>query len=967
MKQALYRALKIRDGEAAKVLWMGLYLLLVVSSFIIGRIARDALFLSAFDKKYLAYMYISVAAAVPIPAYLYARVVDRYRRDRLVVVTLIGLAVLFLVMRVLLIGAWGTVVLYNFVEVAGTFLILQFWTFAGDIFSSREAKRLFAILALGSVLAGIFCGVGVSALVPIIGTENLLFIMSACLVGAAFVVRKVGAMERARLAEAVAARGASSGGKKAFQVKSQLGAVFASKHLKIVAGMTVATFVTVPLIDYQFKVLAKEAFTQGGVVDTIALTAFMGRFSTITGVIAAVMQLSLTSRIIERFGVVVALLVLPGTLMTGLIAMVAGLPSFFASVWTKGAENSFRYSIYDATMQVIYTPVPGHVRGKAKTFIDGILKPWAGGLAGAAMVLLVGPLGLPVTSLAWVALALVGAWILMVLAIGREYVKELLSTLRRRRLDFSDRALSITDDATVELLRRTLKSRVPGEVRNAIELARRVTSHDLSPDVAALLAHEDPDIRVRALEMLGGVGSIALAERVQPLFKDESRDVRAAAVRAYCAIVGEPALRVVRDELQSDAPQVRGAAVASLIKHGGLEGILLSAEHLKEMQASPDETLRLAAATVFRDIGVKNFYQPVLVLMRDPSLRVQNAAVLAAGAMQAPELIPALVYKLSQRETARAAAQALSLYGDAVAPVLGKVLGHEPEDPALRRQVPRILERIGTPLCLELLLSHLDVRDPDTRRETARSAARLRDRLGARVDEARVRAIIDEEIREHYQKLAALEDLRQIAGAGTNEHPNLLRDAIEERLARSQDRIFRLLAILYPLKTIELVRTNLKSTASTTRANAVEVLDNLLESDEKRRLLPVLEDGGRARALQESASLYKVERKAPHEWIAEFIAGRDPWLVVVALHVVAELGLSQLKDAAKEHVRHADPVVRETAARTLAVLLPSAEFVALCAPLAEDTDQSVRRYAGWLVAEARKVDGAGAAAVSSVR
>jgi ATP/ADP translocase/HEAT repeat protein len=967
MREAVLQALKIRPGEATKVLLMATYLALAVSTFITGRIARDSLFLSVFSKEDLAYMYISVAVMVPLPAYLYARIADKFRRDRLILATL-GLIVLgMIVCRGLLETrqAWVFIVLYNFVEVFGTFLILQFWTFAGDLFSSREAKRLFPFIGTGSVLASVACGMSITGLVKVIGTDNLLLVQIALMIGCFAIVMRLGKMERARLKEVVVQKHRPGRTKTRFQVKNQVENVFHSKHLKIIAGMTVATFITVPLIDYQFKVLAKEAFTAGGVVDTDGLSAFMGLFSAITGAVAAAMQLGLTGRMLERFGVVVSLLVLPLTLLLGMGGMIFGVATAFAcAIFTKGAENAFRYSIYDATMQVIYTPVPGHIRGRAKTFIDGIVKPISGGFAGAAMVALVGPLHLPLTSLAFVAAALTVAWIVLIWKIRGEYVSQLLATLRKRRLDFSEKTLVITDEATVQVLRRTLRSENPAEVRNAVELARRVSGHDLTAEVVRLLSHKDPDIRVRVLEILKQGSSIGASEHIHALFADPDDEVKAAAVRSFCAIVGEPALRVVKDMLHSPAPQVRGAAVASLIKHGGLEGILLSAEHLKEMQTSPEESVRYAAAHVLKDIGVRNFYQPVLELLRDSSVRVQNAAVAAAGAMHSPELIPALVYKLGQRDTARAAALALASYGEPVVDVLGKVLAQDREEPTLRRNVPRILERIGTARCLDVLMQNLGVADPDTRRETARAAARLRDRLNARIDETGVRRLVDEEIREHYQNLAALEDLHPIAG---HEGPDLLRDAIEERLSRSLDRIFRLLSIVYPLKAIELIHGNLRSTQPTTRANAVEVLDNLLDAEEKKRVLPIVEDGPRQRVLARGAEIYRLERKPPEEWIEGYLKGRDPWLVVVALHVTGELGLSRFAPAVIGHLRHADSIVRETALRTLAILLPPAELLGHCASLEDERDRVVRRALDWVLVEASKAvarsqsDAAGAA------
>ncbi len=984
-------AFNIRSGEGARVVGLALYLVLAVSTFISGRIQRDSLFLTAFSKEDLAFMYISVAIMVPVPALLFSRVADRFRRDKLLVFSLVVTIVLMGVMRALLMleARWVYVLLYNFVEVYGTFLILQFWTFAGDLFSSREAKRLFPIISAGSVVAGIACGLFVGGVVKVMGTANLLFLQMLLLGAGALIIRSVGHQERARLRD-IAALGAVRKGKKMGKapppstVSGTASNVFQSKHLKIVAGMTVATFVTVPLVDYQFKVLVKEHFTTisdaGAVlVDTDAISAFMGMFSAATGLIAAVMQLGLTGRILERFGVVFALLLLPVTLLGGLFAMLIGLSTAFAcAVFTKGAENSFRYSITDATMQVLYTPVPSQARGRAKTFIDGVIKPMAGGLAGGAMVLLVGPLKLPIQSLAVVAVVLVACWVGLILLIRREYVKQLLSTLRRRRLDFSDKSLVINDVATVDILRTRLRGDDAIDVRNAIELCRRVQGHDLSAELMPLLARDDDAVRIAALELLADRSASERTATVDPavieaLFRSDvvatnddthgDHAVAAAAVGAYCAVVGENAISVVEPLLHSPSPAIRGAAVAGIIRFGGLEGILHAADDLKAMLASEDEAMRFSCAHVLESIAIKGFHGPVQTLLGDSSQRVQLSAIAAAGAMQAPELIPSLIYKLRQRETSRAAQAALAHYGDDVIDALSKVVRQPKEDPTLRKSVPRVLERIGSRSALDALLAALFVvEDDETRRELARATARLRDRLGIAVDEAAVRKLIEDETRRHYQLLAMMSDLETVA---EDPRRDLLRDALEARAQRSLEGVFRLLGIIQPYKAIETVWGNLRSQSPVSRANAVEVLDNLLESEEKRALLPLVEasaelSGDRAtasralaRMLERGHELYTLTHKSPEAWLEEMLGSHDDWLVVCALFVVTELGLAGVTDVVEQHIKHPHPIVRETALHAFSVLVSPSVFVDACAPLQNDAHAAVARLATRLHETAR--------------
>jgi len=968
--------LNVREGEGVRVFGLALYLVLTVSTFITGRIQRDSLFLSAFTKQDLAYMYISVAVMVPVPALLFSRIADRFRRDKLLVWTIAGTVALMGVMRLLLTmhERWVYVLLYNFVEVYGTFLILLFWTFAGDLFSSREAKRLFPVVSAGSVVAGIVCGLAINGLVAAIGTENLLVVQMGLLTVGALVIRGISQVERGRLRDVAALQQVRQPQKKrgGFEVSSQAQHVLGSKHLKIIAGMTVATFVTVPLIDYQFKVLVKEHFTSGGVTNTDAISAFMGLFAAATGVIAAFMQLGLTGRILERFGVVAALLMLPVTLLFGLFGMLAQVAStFLCAVFTKGAENSFRYSITDATMQVLYTPVPAQARGRAKTFIDGVIKPMAGGLAGAAMVLIVGPLKLPLESLAIFAVVLVAGWIGLVLLIRREYIKELLATLRRRRLNFSDKSLVINDAATVQFLRQRLRGDDNSDVRNAIELCRRVQGHDLSVELSALLVRTDPSVRRAALELLADRTASERAATIDParieqIFHGDQRDaheeVRAAAVSAYCAIVGEGAIAVVGPFLQAKEPAVRGAAVAGIIRFGGLEGIIHAADDLKAMLAADDEAMRFSCAVVLQDIAIKGFHGPVQTLMGDESPRVRLQAIAAAGAMRSPELIPTLIYKLRERDTARAAQVALAAYGDDVIDALIKVALQPKESLQLRRSVPRVLERIGSRSALDALFSSLlAVNDADVRRELARATGRLRDRLGVVLDEAAVRKLIDRELLRHYELLAMMADLQAVAG---DPRRDLLRDALDQRAQRSLDGIFRLLGIIQPQKAIETIWGNLRSTSPVARANAIEVLDNLIESEEKRALLPAVEAAyelradeaaaarGLARVVERGQELYPLERKKPEQRLLEVINDQDPWLVVCGLHAVTELGLATATEAVTVHLQSRHPLVREAALTALCVLVPPKAFVEQAKALTTDQNAAVQRMAARLSATA---------------
>ncbi len=181
------------------------YLFSAIGSFIVGRIARTVLFLEIPNyKEQLPLMYIGIAAAVSITMYAYARVERRLRRDLTNQITLVILIAGTLAFRFALNGGNHSVywAFYIWTEIFGAFLVVQFWSFVGEIFHSRQAKRLFAVIGGGGVLANVAIGFGISGSVKALGTENLLYVICLCMVAAFVAVHFLGRDARTELQNA---------------------------------------------------------------------------------------------------------------------------------------------------------------------------------------------------------------------------------------------------------------------------------------------------------------------------------------------------------------------------------------------------------------------------------------------------------------------------------------------------------------------------------------------------------------------------------------------------------------------------------------------------------------------------------------------------------------------------------------------------------------------------------------------
>lgn len=918
----LQNLFKIRPEEARLTGLAFTYLFFAIGAFIIGRIARTVLFLEIPDyKQQLPLAYIGIAFSVSISMYLYSRVQGILRRDHTNAITLAVLIAGTVAFRFALGGHNHSVywAFYFWVEVFGTFLVVQFWTLTNEIFHSRQAKRLFAIIGGGGVLSNIFIGLFVSGAVRALGTENLLYIISGCMAVSLVMVLVLGreasgALEAARdrKPKSRAAGGPVPSRKKALSIR----------HVQLIALVVVLTYMVSTLVDYQFQAIIGD--TIPGKDDR---SAYLGNFFAITGIIGGFIQFFITARILERFGLLVALVLLPSFMLLGSasLALAPLALSLAAVTFTKGSENCLRYTINDSTLQLLYLPLPTALRSRAKAFIDGILKPVSIGFAGLCMAIVVGrldavfgvDLGLSVSteSFSWAVLVGLCGWLAALAALRREYLKSLLQTLTKRRLNFADANFEINDDATLQTLQQSFKSEQIGEVLHALDLVLFVSGKSrtrVHEDVAELLHHDDEEVRVAALSTLRKARAKVDGSKLAELLEDAAPRVRAAAVLAYAATLKERAIGTAHHLLEDADMRVRASAVAGFVRYGGLDGVLASAERLKSMLGSEDAKERAQAAWVLGEVGVENFYQPLVPLLADENEDVRLAAILAAGKMRPPELVEALIDQLARPRLKRAAITALAAYGKEVEPLLHTLLRDSNTPRTIRAQLPRVLAKRGNPRNAQVLLELIRDPDPDVRNAALVALNHIKEKTPSiRLEPEAVFSAVRGEAEDFFQLLAQERDLA-LEDKGT-----LLKDALCHRREQALQRILLVLGLKYPADTIRLVTQNLKSSVSATRANSVEVLDNLLDKREKPLLIPILDDAADDRKLLAGAEHFELHRRDRVKWLQELLASDDPWLQTCAAVAAGEWNAASLEDEVETLLSSPHALCRETAIHVL--------------------------------------------------
>jgi AAA family ATP:ADP antiporter len=346
------------------------------------------------------------------------------------------------------------VVFFLWAGIFNLMIVAQFWSFANDIYTKDQGERLFALVAFGASLGAVLGSVVTGRLIPLLGIPPLLLLAAGVLVAAMVVSNIVDSRERARhethlpshltTAEIPAATGehqiqtvedmkkltVSLPGTGPVTSRGTFRLVFGDRYLLLIALLmlvvnwvnTTGEYILGRTVSGVAEV-AVAAGTAGGLSVGEYIGRFYSGFFSVVNVAGLTLQLFVVSRLLKYFGVRVAVLVLPLIALTG-YAILAFAPVLALVRAVKIAENATDYSVQNTVRNVLFLPTSRDQKYKAKQAIDSFF--WRAGDVLSATVVYVGVtlLGLAVTGFALVNLVLSGAWVLLALAIGREYVRK---------------------------------------------------------------------------------------------------------------------------------------------------------------------------------------------------------------------------------------------------------------------------------------------------------------------------------------------------------------------------------------------------------------------------------------------------------------------------------------------------------------------------------------------------------------
>jgi AAA family ATP:ADP antiporter len=903
----------IREGELARTALMSLYLMCVLFAYYIVKVVSRAMFVANFNPDKLPWLYILIAAFGGMFAYGYTRLAIRTSLGTAVNAA-IGFFIGTLVLLWWILGFkvdWTLYVFNVYTSLIGIVLVSQGWLVAANVFNPREAKRLYGILGLGAVLGAAFGGTFAAIVAQYVDAHNLVLAAAFMVLLAFFcyrgAVRRTGAsLSRTR---AIGEEDAD------FSLGYVARAVGKFRHLQVIVAIIAITYIVDVMIEFQLNAQAKLAFGE----DTKAITRFLGAFYGIYLNIATVIfQGFLTGFIVSRLGIGGALQIMPITIIG------ASLFNFFhPRLLTAGAarllEASTRYTFNRTGMELLFLPLPIDLKNRTKAFMDIFVDRLSRGIGGIILVLLTDWLVLEKyphrVSLLVIGFAVV--WIFLSERGRREYIATVRKRLETRRLDFDVARLKVRDPATIRLLEQTIESDNPRQAAYALRLLAGASGYAIQPRLASLAGSPHGEVRTAVFEIARTARTPDLLEQALAETRSSRGGDRNSAVApavAYALTVSPDPRDLARRLLDHPSYLVVSSVLEWLADQPEMAQDVVTLDWLAACADSGDPERRALAAIAVAargDHGTEALHK----LLGDPDTTVAKEAIRTAGKLRERVYLADVIRHLADAKTRGAAIDALAAFGVRVSGTLADLLEDDSVAVAIRRQIPRILQAQGDQRAVDVLLRNITQRDLTVRAAVLRALQRIREnKPNLNYGGVSVQRQILDEAKYYYELNAALAPFCD--KRGQRGPAGLLAATLEERLRLTLERMFHLLGLRYPPREVYAAYLAVNRGRREEVSHALEFLDNILERELKRIMMPLIDSEDRA--AHHGSELFGIEVKDAATAIRELIRSGDDWLASCAMATAAELRLGALRPEIEEASRTAGPVASRVAGDALA-------------------------------------------------
>ena len=807
----LKKLFNINQGEGYPTLILFLHFFAYVAISITGSAARDAYFLNMVDRKYLPLMFLAVAIVLSIVIEIYSRLSKNKDLSTIVSGTgIIFIATLFAIQKNL--EGWVIPFLYVWKDVIDAIIITQFWLIASQVFDPRQAKRLFGLLGAGGALAAIIIGSSIKQFVSIFGSENLLFATMSFLLVVILMANLIRPYRNINEQK-------NSNSKKDSQKDEKKSFSPYLKSLAIIIGLAA---VASRVVDYQFKITAVAAFPEQD-----DLVNFFGQYYAVTGIATMVIQLFITSRLLSRFGILVAILVLPTLFMTGAIGFLMS-PVLAAVYISKFSDQVFRFTLHNASIQLLWIPVKNTIKNRLKPVIEGSIRASLEGVSGILIFLSITVFNVPIHYLSISIVLIAIYWINKSFTLKKLYVKELQSAIEKRELNFEELTLDIQDEAMVKTINEALKNNDESQQILALEMIKDIPLTPWKDSLNDLLNNGEMTVKKEILSVSFDDENIITNQTIIDLINNvpdlETESIEIAGKRRL-----RKALPIIMDRIDT-VNKEKQIIFAAAIRNIDPDSSNKEKELLLDAFNTNDENIcSLAIRQMKNDKEILPDDKLAEYLNQESSI-IRDAALSVAESRASTSLLPHIIQCLSDPRCAIPARSALQAYDDnVVVELLIKHVQRQNVEKSLIIGVIRTIKNYPTKNSIDLLLSAVSPKVPPIQSEAVDSLIHIARELP--LDENQIIITKKELIktsRYAYEKIIALSQINE------DEENQLLRYLLQNEVRKLIPVIMKLGILDKPETPIETYIQYVLNNETDKLPYVLEFFENIFSKEERR-------------------------------------------------------------------------------------------------------------------------------------
>ncbi|MFC4721803.1 NTP/NDP exchange transporter [Geojedonia litorea] len=901
LKQYILKAFDLKEDELYKTCLLQLNIFTIISVLLIVKPTISSLFLSELTSSALPLGYVLTAIMAVIGSFFYDKALEKYPLNVIIDRTLIGSVISLIIFGIAFNFNFNKGVLlfvpYIWVAIFGLLAASQFWILANLVYNVREAKRVFGFIGAGAIAGGIFGGYLTSILTKLLSTENLLFVAALFLSICIPITRRIWKTEIAKLNTFQVSMRSAPKGDSPFKLIKQ------SRLLSLIALVVGISVLIAKLVDYQYSDYASKLIN-----DPDELTSFFGFWFSTLSVISLIIQLFLTKRIVGTFGVGKSLLWLPTGILIGSILLLI-VPQLWVVVFIKIVDGSLKQSVNKAATELLSIPIPIEIKKKTKTFTDVVVDSIATGLAGFILIFFINALDISSTYISLIIIVLISLWLYIIYNLRKEYViafKSLLEEPIAKKEKTSKKEIKVT--SIIDTVLNVFKDGNEKQILHMLQKTLEVKDERFFYGIQQLLEHPSSEVKALAIENLYYLRTENLSTAMTRLIHDQNQRVTTSAFRYLLKHHKKNNVELFDTYLFSNDHTIANAALIGLsieLRNNiqlqnrfnlvtKIERALKQYDHLKDVT---DKTNKINA--VLEAIGnarLASHYKIIKTHLNSENMDVLNVAILSASKTLEHQFINKIVGHLSLKEARKSAVEALTFYGEPIMDVLYKKIKNDAIELEDAVFVIQIIEKFASQKAIATLIKltgdtehviKVEAIEALKRLKWNHSHLRIKDRfiVDKILDECHLYqntlSVIHSQIVIQYKKKALNPESQE-----ENEARKRLIQLLESRLDRQLERIFRFLGIKYPPTDVDPILPTILKGKEEQRIHAIEFLDNILDSQLKKELIPVAESILVETISEEKIKTLNLKVLSETECYTELLKRKDIKLKLTVLYLI---------------------------------------------------------------------------------